>query len=124
VEVGSPLYEIDADAAATVESSSAEPAETVAVAPKEPEAPVAPAVPVMANGRSTPHRTPSIHFLGKEGWEKRLRGEEESALVEFVASPMYGRPAFTEEEMESLMLGGADQAPKLVAASSGAKFSY
>jgi hypothetical protein len=89
------------------------------VAPKEPESPVAAAVPVASGSTSSssaPHRTPSIHFLGKEGWEQRLRGEE--VPVVFALHPMYGRPPITEEEMEALMLGGADQAPNIVAGSS------
>lgn len=37
--------------------------------------------------------------------------------------PMYGRPKFTEEEMEALMMGGATIAPQVVSVSSGASFS-
>ena len=34
-------------------------------------------------------------------------------------SPMLGRPAITDEEMDALMLGGADEAPKLIKVGSG-----
>ena len=34
-------------------------------------------------------------------------------------SPMLGRPAITDEEMDALMLGGADEAPKLIKEGSG-----
>lgn len=38
--------------------------------------------------------------------------------------PMYGRPRFTDAEMDALISGGADAAPKVVKQSGGAKFSY
>ena len=41
-----------------------------------------------------------------------------------VFHPMYGRPSFTEVEMEALILGGASIAPTVVAHSKGAKFTY
>jgi hypothetical protein len=37
---------------------------------------------------------------------------------------MYGRPKFTDAEMEALITGGANMAPEVVVHSSGAKFSY
>jgi hypothetical protein len=79
-------------------------------------------------------RTPRIHFLGKEGWAARLnphkqpqqQAQEQPTVVKNLPPlhPMYGRPTFTEEEMEAFMLGGAEQAPKVIAHSSGAQFSY
>jgi hypothetical protein len=34
-------------------------------------------------------------------------------------SPMLGRPAITSEEMDALILGGVDEAPKLIKKGSG-----
>lgn len=66
------------------------------------------------------HRTPSIHFLGKEGWARKLAGEQTPQVV--YIPPSYGRPAFTEEEMEALVTGGANLAPQVKDYSSGAMF--
>jgi hypothetical protein len=95
------------------------------------------------------HRVPMIKFLGKEGWERVLSGKEDSeaappAVVAppstttlssssssplaitvvdgSMIHPMYGRPSFTDEEMETLMLGGANRAPKILAHNSVTKF--
>ena len=134
VEVGAPLYEIDTDATASAtgasgggsdsDSSSTESAET---SPKSETPP--PAAKEQQPTKSTTtapaakkeHRTPSIQFLGKEGWAARLTPEPVVELPPI--HPMFGRPAFSEEEMEAIMLGGAEQAPKVVAHSSGAKFA-
>ena len=131
VEVGAPLYEIDTDATATVTSESSTKSESsskAAESPKE-EAPQPAQEPVAAaqSSGSKSHRTPSIQFLGKEGWAARLKGD--TSPTEQVVDlppihPMYGRPAFSEEEMEAFMLGGAEQAPKVVSHSSGAVFTY
>lgn len=80
-------------------------------------------------------RTPSIKFLGKDGWEALKSGDkiaiiatssvpEQSPTVydDAVGHPMYGRLAFTEAEIDALMMGGASIAPEIVAHSSGAKF--
>ncbi|GKY96169.1 hypothetical protein MPSEU_000576700 [Mayamaea pseudoterrestris] len=76
-------------------------------------------------------REPSIHFLGKDGWAVRKAGVEEQASLaqqqaaaantgpgkphgvtviqdDKVCHPMYGRPPFTDEEMEALLWGGAN----------------
>jgi hypothetical protein len=37
-------------------------------------------------------------------------------------NPMYGRPQFTEAEIEALLTGGATMAPKVLSHSTGAKF--
>lgn len=93
---------------------------------------------------SSSHRSPSIHFLGKEGWAQALSGKEPviksppastpaapstsrhqtTVLDGAMIHPMYGRPKFTEAEMEALIMGGANVAPEVVVHSSGAKFSY
>jgi hypothetical protein len=134
VDVGGDLYEIDTDAAAAIISeTAASDAEVSAVAPKE-----ASAVSVASTSELTwSHRTPSIHFLGKEGWaivkssgaggieNSHVSGavdQAEAIVPVVVLHPMFGRPAFTEAEMEALVTGGASIAPKLVLHSSGAKF--
>lgn len=105
----------------------------------ETESPVSdsPAPVAAATTDSSSHRSPSIHFLGKNGWAKRLAGMEESSASPATPSspnavvtvqggemhPMYGRPRFTEKEMEALIMGGAETAPSVVAPSSGAQFA-
>lgn len=127
MEVGAPLYEIDTEATASVEanSSSKSPDEAPAQAketPKE-EAPKAAATSNRpAQNQQQQLRTPSIHFLGKEGWAARLKGEPVVVLPPPI-HPNYGRPLISEEEMEAIMLGGAEQAPKIVSYSSGASFA-
>jgi hypothetical protein len=149
VEVGAKLYELDTDAAATVEASSesdstkgSTPAPPAQVAVKteaikaESDAPV-----------ESAHRSPLIKFLGKEGWEavRKSHGSPTTPASPVTASsssptkqasphavhtifdntiihPMYGRPRFTEAEMEALLTGGATLAPQVLAHSSGAKF--
>jgi hypothetical protein len=90
---------------------------------------------------STYHRTPSIRFLGKAGWAERIRVSK--VITDVVAAPdqvfqqlasvqlepdditwnpAYGRPPITEKEIESLVMGGATEAPKLIKPSIGATF--
>lgn len=80
-------------------------------------------------------RVPSIHFLGKEGWKKLLAATEDSpvaaaapsttiltsnkpnaptSITHVPYSSMYGRPPIMDDEMEALILGGADEAPEVV----------
>lgn len=139
IEVGANLYEIDTEAEATVTASSDAPAaETAAETESSPPPPVAatePAVSVPpAAAASEAHREPSIHFLGKDGWSRRLSGapislipDKPNGVVVLDGSMLtsnYGRPAFTEAEMEALMMGGADIAPQVVSHSSGAMFAW
>jgi hypothetical protein len=145
------LYEIDTEAEASVEGASAaapkaeeapsESEESATAQPKVEEA----AVEKAPASNSSSHRSPSIHFLGKEGWAQALNGKEAitsstaptSSAVPSTSSPrqttvldgamihpMYGRPKFTEAEMEALIMGGANMAPEVVSHSCGAKFSY
>ena len=137
VEVGAKLYEIDTEAEGTMaasteakvaeESTTSEPESTS-------ESTSEPTVVVPAAPKHT--RSPSIHFLGKIGWQKRLAGNEKSPAqptspssptavitVQGVIHPMYGRPRFTEKEMEALILGGAETAPSVVKKSGGAQFA-
>lgn len=148
VEVGAKLYEIDTDATAstddqpkseetkkaTVETSSKEatsetsPKEAaVEKTPKEEPAKKSTPPPKAKSAKKEPApkttttaRTPSIHFLGKEGWATRLSGQTTNQPV--YIPPMYGRPKFTEEEMNALITGGADLAPSVLDYSRGAKF--
>ena len=82
-------------------------------------------------------RNPSIRFLGKVGWAERLFGHKETVSTDALApssptavvnvqgniNPMYGRPAFTEIEMEALIMGGAETAPLIVSPSGEARFA-
>ena len=117
--MGADLYELDTEAEATVEAadSSSPPAndaapELTASTPVE----VAPAAP--AATKAPQDRVPSIQFLGKEGWSRRLAGVPELPPV----PANYGRPVFTEEEMEALLTGGANLVPEVKVHSSGAIF--
>ena len=115
--------------------------------------PSEPAVASMQNNIPTPtaatsaseHRSPSIKFLGKEGWEALRKGHDTKkqelihderippSLKKYVGKrriidnrnvndPMYGRPKFTEAEMEALLTGGATLSPHVLSLSTGAKF--
>lgn len=108
-----------------------EPAEAASAAEKE--------IVVLATEASSQihRRNPSIHFLGKSGWAERLSGHKETVSSDVIAQssptavvsvqsdihPMYGRPAFTEIEMEALIMGGAETAPSVVSPSGGARFA-
>jgi len=120
VEVGADLYEIDTEAEATVEASAAsEPAAAPAaeVAAPAPTPAPTPAAAAPTSGEPA-KRVPLIQFLGKEGWAQALTPEPE-----FIIPATYGRLEFSEEEMEALMLGGANMAPEVDSFSSGATFS-
>lgn len=72
-------------------------------------------------------RIPSIQFLGKEGWKQKLSAQGDSreivasgdlstlngaiTLQDGVLPTSYGRAAFSEREMQDLLLGGAEEAP-------------
>lgn len=141
VEVGAQLYEIDTEAEGTVSASTeAKAAEeetetTTSKAESTAESKSEATVVVPAAPKHT--RSPSIHFLGKTGWQKRLAGIEESSpaqpaspssptaviTVQGEIHPMFGRPRFTDKEMEALILGGAETAPSVVKKSGGAQFA-
>jgi hypothetical protein len=139
VEVGAKLYEIDTEAQAAANTPATEPH----------SAPIqnAPTAAPIATETSTPvhtddahhSRSPSISFLGREGWASRLSGLKHEPVATKPSLPVkphavvvmdgsmlssrYGRPDFSEEEMEALMLGGANVAPSVVVPSSGAVFA-
>ena len=132
VEVGTALFEIDTEGVATTTSGSTAAADNATlvetVTPPANEPAVAAAA-TTALPKSTSKRVPSIRFLGKEGWARLLSGNGNNSdsntasptLLENLG-PMYGRPSFSEEEMEALILGGASLAPHVTYHSSGAKF--
>lgn len=125
VDVGAELYEIDTEAEASIsapETSSEKPAAASAPA-SVPEPAKPPAVAAAApEKKQQSHRSPSIHFLGKEGWKDAL-----TPLAPVNNAPIpanYGRPVFTEEEMEALMMGGANLSPEVKQHSDGAVFGW
>jgi len=96
-----------------------------------------------SSSRSGGHvRVPSIHFLGKVGWSKKLSAPVRDAAADIAAGvppavggpaptsvsadlgPMYGRPAISDKEMEALILGGAEEAPKMKTPSGPALFGF
>jgi hypothetical protein len=145
VEVGANLYELDTDGTATFEKPSNDSGSAMEP-PLSIEMPVAAspssaASATLINGEATTHRLPSIKFLGKQGWEAARKGHAEviatpssspaaskkpnavtTILDNTILHPMYGRPRFSEAEMEALIMGGATVAPTVVLHSSGAKF--
>jgi hypothetical protein len=146
VEVGANLYELDTNGTATFEKlsndggSAIEPPLSVEM-PVTASPPSSAAASTSINGEATTHRLPSIKFLGKQGWEAARKGHAEVTAAPSASSsvakkpnavttifdntilhPMYGRPRFSEAEMEALLTGGATVAPTVVLHSSGAKF--
>lgn len=132
--MGSKLYELDTEAEGfTSDATSDTPAapDASASAPKGTSE-------TASSSSVSSHRTPSINFLGKAGWEARKSGEAVSTTTgtnvpknplevmviqdDSVANPFYGRPSFTDDEIEALMAGGATIAPDVSYFSSGAKF--
>ncbi len=126
VEVGANLYEIDTEAEAsasitpTAETPSSAASSQVAV---EEEIKI-----VAEEATKTGVRIPSIQFLGKDGWKRRLSPEntiatptvttisagkphETTIVASGVMAPMYGRLPFTDREIEALELGGASEVP-------------
>lgn len=125
--MGSDLYELDTEAEATVEASTTASAtsETLASsapAPSPSPAAASPPAPSKASAStsSEAHRAPSIHFLGRDGWKKKLAGVPELPPV----PKNYGRPTFTEEEIEALLTGGANLVPEVKDYSKGAVFGH
>ena len=126
------MYEIDSEAVATIEASDVPaPVQSTSQAPTTPAIAASAPVPSPASSPapSQQHgvRTPSIHFLGKEGWAKVLSGAEGSGAsaptVVYNIPANYGRLPFSEDEMEALIMGGANIAPQIKSYSSGATFA-
>jgi pyruvate/2-oxoglutarate dehydrogenase complex dihydrolipoamide acyltransferase (E2) component len=142
VEVGADLYEIDTEAEASVQASESvanesAPADGTGSAKTDEAAKPKGETKTLETPSSEQlqdhHRVASIKFLGKEGWAQAMSGQKPDASSSsspstisqiFQLPPMYGRPQFSEEEMEALILGGASLAPNVMAPSGGAKFQY
>lgn len=135
------MYEIDTEAEGTVaaatETNKEVDTQTTTESPAAPDSDKEPApVAAASSAGSSSHRSPSILFLGKDGWAKRLAGIVEPAAPATPSSPtavitvqqgeihpMYGRPRFSEKEMEALIMGGAETAPSVISPSGGAQFA-
>jgi len=126
VEVGSDLYEIDTEGVAKSPSSAEKTTETSISDSLGTDPPQS--IPSSTDETPGHARIPSIKFLNKDGWNLRKNGLEQSgdtpvvdaapfdpkAVVTLDSSgigPTYGRPPFSEREIEALSLGGASEAP-------------
>ena len=145
VEVGQGLYVLDTDVSVASSSSSVEKTTDVSEVNASLDAEKMVVDSPSSSTSSTSTRVPSIHFLGKEGWKERLTATDEasasttvvastsqtttiispsnkpnapSSITHIPYSAMYGRPPITEEEMEALILGGAEEAPEVKSISS------
>ena len=144
VEVGQGLYVLDTDVSVASSSSSVEKTTDVSEVNASLDAEKMVVDSPSSSTTSTSTRVPSIHFLGKEGWKERLTATDEpsastvvsstsqtttiippsnkpnmpSSITHIPYSAMYGRPPITEEEMEALILGGAEEAPEVKSISS------
>lgn len=137
VEVGSGLYVLDTDlvnadiVAPAVETFPAD--SSVSEVNASLDAARMAAVEESSPLAGTSARVPSIHFLGKEGWKEKLAATEDTvassptttiiptsekahaptSITNMPYYVMYGRPPITNEEMEALILGGAEEAPEV-----------
>jgi len=142
VEVGHGLYVLDTDVSAA-ESFSADTVsevndsiDAVKAGEEKQEAPPSTS-PVTPPGT----RVPSIHFLGKEGWKVKLtasdpataplsgtsqinsdKPQSPTSVTHMPYRFMYGRPTITDEEIEALILGGAEEAPEVSNQTAGVVF--
>mmetsp|Transcript_24884 Transcript_24884/g.30586 ORF Transcript_24884/g.30586 Transcript_24884/m.30586 type:complete len:229 (+) Transcript_24884:157-843(+) len=120
VEVGAKLYEIDTEGTVTVTSKSDDSDSSDSTTSTDAEE-VAAAI-TSATDTYNQVRTPSIQFLGKDGWKQKLsvQGEVPTPTVPLKPNgsitldggniaPMYGRLPFSEREMEALLMGGASE---------------
>jgi len=136
VEVGRPLYILDTDVS-VADSFTPEAVAKVndsldAVKAGDGKSGDAPAEPDGVALAEPGGRAPSIRFLGKEGWRARLaatgpeapstpvaaairtdRPQSPTSVTRVPYNPMHGRPVITDEEMEALVLGGAEEAPEV-----------
>ncbi|KAL7476518.1 hypothetical protein ACHAW6_002377 [Cyclotella cf. meneghiniana] len=156
VEVGKGLYVFDTDATATA-AAEAENVATKDIASASEREETTNGEMNRPSDAAPKTRIPSIHFLGKEGWNALRKEPSQSASVSSTPSTttttaatvasstttvapskphastsitympythMYGRPSITEDEMEALMLGGAEEAPLLKKEKSGVVSFY
>jgi hypothetical protein len=146
VDVGASLYELDTEGAASAASSEVDErihvettAEIISTSNQPPSSDIVLGEPTLY------HREPSIHFLGKDGWaklkSKSLIPEKASppsiptatksilglssphaiSVIYEDIHPLYGRPIFTDVEIEALIMGFEGE-PDVVRHSTGAKF--
>jgi len=125
IDVGAEFYTLDADAEAIAAAPAAAPVEEVAAstpAAAESTTPPPLAFTPVQEVATHGHRSPSMKFLGKQGWYDRLHsiastgGDVHAAagldstfdMSASEISPEFGRPVITEEEMEALELGMMD----------------
>lgn len=117
VEVGAQLYEIDTEAEASYVASD-EPAAAAAASPspakEETKQQSAAPTPPPQKKEEAHHRTPSIKFLGKDGWAQLKAGSGHQSPVTEQIHPLYGRLPFTQEEVDALVFGGASLEPQNV----------
>jgi len=118
IDVGADLCEIDTEAVATTEVTELITEEAAAPSTLE-YTPIISGSSSSGNDDSSSQaaRTPSIKFLGKDGWAAALTVENEIVLP-----ANYGRLPISEEEMEALVTGGANLAPELKAFSTKALY--
>lgn len=116
MEVGAKLYEIDTGAAAAVDASSSPPPSAAPTTKQSDTTADAELTTTsdskVASKQTSGHRTPSIHFRGKDGWAQ-IKIALPSPVQYVDLPPSYGRLKFTELEMEAIMVGGANLAPDL-----------
>ncbi|GFH56631.1 hypothetical protein CTEN210_13107 [Chaetoceros tenuissimus] len=129
IEVGADLYAIDTDADVTF-TIGAEDLDATAVHVDDglnEDKAVAANEQIGSEIQVKKSRIPSIQFLGKEGWKQKLSTQGDSREIaasdstlngaitlqdgDGVLPTSYGRAAFSEREMQDLLLGGAEEAP-------------
>ena len=130
IEVGADLYAIDTDADVTF-TIGAEDLDATAVHVDDglnEDKAVAANEQIRSEIQVKKSRIPSIQFLGKEGWKQKLSAQGDSKEIfasdlstlngaitiqdgDGVLPTSYGRAAFSEREMQDLLLGGAEEAP-------------
>lgn len=76
IEVGANLYEIDTEAEATVQASKAPASDSADDIASEATVTTEPLLSSTMIETQEQHRIPLIKFLGKDGWARRLSGEE------------------------------------------------
>lgn len=132
------MYEIDTEGVATVEATSTTDDSEGDALETELKETLTTASEAQSGDNATPlqvHRIPTIKFLGKDGWAALRSGaakEQTKAALSSpldvtvldgsTLSPLYGRPSLSEDEMDALMMGGANIAPAVSKYSRGALF--
>ena len=151
IEVGADLYELDTEGVASI-SETVDSPDSISRPESETIGAAIDVISITDGESDHINRNPSIKFLGKDGWAKLKTGVKQTGSTatdtvssplpasptqtinvkpskaftiyddKSISNPLYGRPKFTEEEIEALLMGGASTAPQLVKHSTGAKF--